>query len=80
MTLRWKDDQDKAVNRQIGSGYALKAVFGEAASVRMPGRIYICLPDDAKSFVAGTFDAEIKKAPPPKAKKTQAPKTPKPGA
>ena len=29
---------------------------------RIPGRIYLCLPDEAKSFVAGTFDAEIKPA------------------
>ena len=79
VTLRWKDDQDKSVNRQIASGYALKAVFGEAANGRIAGKIYICLPDDAKSFVAGTFDAEIKKPPPPKAKKPPAPKAPKPG-
>ena len=41
-------------------------VIGEAANGRMPGKIYICLPDENKSFVAGTFDAEIRKPPPPK--------------
>ena len=78
VTLRWKDELDKAVNRNIASGYALKAVFGEAASGRMPGKIYICLPDDAKSFVAGTFDAEIRKPSPPKVKKPKVPKAARP--
>jgi hypothetical protein len=78
VTLRWKDDQDKPVNRQIPSGYALKVVFGEAANARISGKIFICLPDEAKSFVAGTFQADIKKPPPPKAKKPQVPKAPKP--
>jgi DNA-directed RNA polymerase subunit RPC12/RpoP len=79
VTIRWKEEPDKAISRNINSGYALKAVFGEAAGGRMPGRIYICLPDDAKSFVAGTFDAEIKKAPPPKPKQPKGPQAPKPG-
>jgi hypothetical protein len=79
VTLRWKDDQDKPVNRQIGSGYALKIAFGEAANARISGRIFICLPDEAKSFVAGKFDADIKKPAPPKAKKPQQPKAPRPG-
>ena len=66
VVLRWKDAQQQSATETIGSGYALKVVFGVAANGRMPGQIYICLPDAAKSFVAGTFDAEIRKAPPPK--------------
>jgi hypothetical protein len=73
--LRWKDDQDKAVNHTVNDGYALKLVFGDAANGRIPGTIYVALPDDAKSFVAGTFNAEIRKPAPPKAK--QPPKTQK---
>jgi DNA-directed RNA polymerase subunit RPC12/RpoP len=78
VVLRWKDETDKPVNRNITSGYALKVVFGEAAGGRMPGRIYICLPDENKSFVAGTFDAEIRKPTPPKAKQPKVPKAPRP--
>jgi hypothetical protein len=66
VTLRWKGDQDKTVNKDFKGGYALKVEFGQASNGRMPGKIYLCLPDDSKSFVAGTFDAEIKKPAPPK--------------
>jgi hypothetical protein len=72
VTLRWKDDQQKPVNRSIPSGYAMKLVFGDAANARMPGSIYISFPDDAKSFVAGTFEAEIRKPTPPKPKQPKA--------
>jgi hypothetical protein len=76
--LRWKDDQDKAVNKTYNEGFALKVIFGEAANGRMSGKIYVALPDEAKSFVAGTFEAEIRKAFPPKAKQPKTPKTSKP--
>lgn len=66
VTLRWKDEAQKAVNEKIDSGYGLKVAFGTAANGRMPGKIYIALPDDTKSVVAGTFYAEIRKPPQPK--------------
>lgn len=72
--LRWKDAQGKQVTSKIAGGYALRLVFGQAANGRMPGKLYLALPDDEKSFVGGTFDAEIQKRSPPKPK---AP--PKPG-
>jgi DNA-directed RNA polymerase subunit RPC12/RpoP len=78
IVLRWKDEQQKAATRNINNGYALKVAFGEAASGRIPGKIYISLPDENKSFVAGTFNAEIKKAPPPKAKQPPGPPGQKP--
>jgi hypothetical protein len=73
LTVRWKDDQDKAVNQNITEGYALKVVFGQAVNSRIAGRIYLALPDDAKSFIAGTFDAEIRKPAPPKPPKAKGP-------
>jgi DNA-directed RNA polymerase subunit RPC12/RpoP len=76
VVLRWKDENEVAVTRNVPAGYALKVVFGEASGGRMPGRLYLSLPDEAKSFVAGSFDAEIRKANPPKPKQ---PKVPKPG-
>jgi predicted RNA-binding Zn-ribbon protein involved in translation (DUF1610 family) len=75
VVLRWKDAQQQPLTETINGGYALKLVFGEATNGRMPGKVYICLPDETKSFAAGTFDAEIKKAPPPK---PRPPKPPKP--
>jgi len=78
IVLIWKDDQRKPVRRNINNGYALKVAFGDAANGRIPGKIYISLPDENKSFVAGTFNAEIKKAPPPKAKQPPGPPGQKP--
>jgi len=74
VTLRWKNEQDKAVTKNYSEGYAMRVEFGEAANGRMPGKIFISLPDDAKSFAAGAFNAEIRKPPPPKQKQPKAPK------
>lgn len=74
--LRWKDDQQKAVHRKLSSAYAMRVAFGEAADKRITGKIYLCLPDEYKSFVAGTFEADIKKAPPPKPPKPKVPSNP----
>jgi hypothetical protein len=70
--LRWKDDQDKPVTRNFQQGYAMRIVFGEAANGRMPGQIYLALPDENRSFVAGSFDAEIRKPAPAKPKQPKA--------
>lgn len=78
VVLRWKDDQLKAVTKSINNGYALKVAFGDAANGRIPGKIYVSLPDEHKSFVAGTFNAEIKKPAPPKVKQPTIQKTTKP--
>jgi hypothetical protein len=74
VVLRWKDEQDKVVTQNVNRGYTLKLAFGEAADGRIPGKIYIGLPDDTKSFVAGAFNAEIRKPAPPKVKQSK-PKT-----
>jgi hypothetical protein len=66
IVLRWKDEQQQAATETIHNGYLLKVAFGQATNKQMPGKIYICLPDEAKSFVAGTFDAEIRKPAPSK--------------
>jgi len=66
IVLRWKDEQDQNRKQDFTSGYALKMIFGEAINARMPGKLFLAFPDEAKSFVAGTFEAEIRKAPPPK--------------
>jgi DNA-directed RNA polymerase subunit RPC12/RpoP len=78
IVLLWKDDQQKAARKNITEGYALKVAFGDAANGRIPGKIYISLPDENKSFVAGTFNAEIRKATPPKPKQPVTQKSPKP--
>jgi len=71
VTLRWKDEEEKSATKNIREGYALRLEFGQATNARMPARIYLCTPDDAKSYVAGTFIAEIRKVSPPKSKTPQ---------
>jgi hypothetical protein len=78
IVLRWKNDQEKALTENLTSGYAMRLVFGNPLEGHMPGRIYISLPDETKSFVAGTFDAEIRKPPQPKPKQPKAAPAPKP--
>jgi len=64
--IRWKDEAQKTRRQKITTGYALKVVFSDAAFQRIRGKIYLGLPDEYKSFVAGTFEAEIRKPEPPK--------------
>ncbi|MGO8929567.1 MAG: hypothetical protein ACLQU3_22095 [Limisphaerales bacterium] len=74
VVLRWKEAEQQPATETITDGYALRLVFGEATNGRMPGKIYICLPDAAKSVVAGTFDAEIRKPSPPETAPPSPPK------
>lgn len=66
VTVQRKEDPQHSGRRAFKSGYALKISFGLPANGRIPGRLFLCLPDAEKSFVAGTFDAELRKPPPPK--------------
>jgi hypothetical protein len=45
-------------------GYALRLDWGQISGNRLPGKIYLCAPDETKSYVAGTFNADIRKARP----------------
>jgi hypothetical protein len=46
----------------------LRPLIQPAAGGRLPGKIYLRAPDAMKSYVAGAFDAEIRKPNPPKNK------------
>jgi hypothetical protein len=74
VVLRWKNEEQKPATENINHGYALKVAFGQATNGHISGKIYLCLPDAAKSFVAGTFEAEIRKPPPPKPPTSKPPK------
>ena len=65
VVLRWKDDFQEPVTQHVHSGYAMKLMFGRIAEGRIYGRIYLAVPDDQKSFVAGNFEAEITRPPEP---------------
>jgi len=65
--VRWKEG--KATKEQsFTNGYALKLELGEIVGNRMPGKVYLCLPDENQTRIAGVFSAEIKKPAPPKPK------------
>lgn len=66
MVLRWKDEQGQSVTQDYHEGYALRLEFGAVADTRLPGKIYLAAPDDGRSYVAGTFDLEIRKPKPSK--------------
>jgi len=61
-----RDDPGERPQRNTPSGYVLRLQFGEVNNGRLPGKIYFCAFDGAKSWVVGTFEAEIRKAPPPR--------------
>jgi len=67
VTLRWKEG-DLSLRENFTNNYAMRLEFGQIADNRMPGKIYLCMPDGQKSYVAGTFNAEIRKPKPPKQK------------
>jgi hypothetical protein len=61
VVLGWKDGQGQPRREKLESGYALKLTFGPVVDGRLPGKLYLCLNDEARSFVAGYFEAEIRK-------------------
>jgi DNA-directed RNA polymerase subunit RPC12/RpoP len=64
VVMHWKDAERAA--QTFRSGYAMKIEFGPAANGALPGKIFLCLPDESRSWVAGTFRAEIHRPGPPK--------------
>jgi hypothetical protein len=67
VTLHWKDESDTKQNENFENNYALRLEFGSLTNNHLSGKIYLCLPDDQKSYLAGTFNADARK---PKPKKT----------
>jgi DNA-directed RNA polymerase subunit RPC12/RpoP len=61
VTLRWTGDDAKTLKENFTNGYALRLDFNKLASNHVSGRIYFCAPDDLKSYVAGAFNANIRR-------------------
>ncbi|HZT23390.1 MAG TPA: hypothetical protein VFB55_10815 [Verrucomicrobiae bacterium] len=59
VSLRWPD-HDRTEHDSLENGYALRLQFGSIQNNRIEGKIYFCAPDETKSYVAGTFTAEIR--------------------
>jgi len=65
VTMHWLDSGQSAME-DLEGGYALRLQFGQVAGNRLSGKIYFCAPDESKSYVAGTFNAQIRRPRPPK--------------
>jgi hypothetical protein len=63
--LRWKEGNQTG-RENFDGGYAMRLEFGALANSLLPGKIYLCTPDAAKSYVAGTFNVEIRRPRPPR--------------
>jgi hypothetical protein len=63
VSLFWREG-DMRIAEIFTNGFAMKLEFGTVYSSKLPGKIYLCLPDEAKSCIAGTFTAEIRNGPP----------------
>jgi len=58
--MRWKPERAGVTDTEVFmKGYAMKLEFGKKADGKLPGTIYLCLPDKHKSMVAGTFEAVL---------------------
>ncbi len=59
--MKWREDGEGVPSSEVFmSKYSLTLEFGQPTKEGLPGSIYLCLPDEKKSFVAGTFLATKK--------------------
>lgn len=65
VVIRWREGSTNRTET-FTNNFAMKLEFGAMKGSRMPGKIYICLPDAARSCVAGVFNAEIRRPAPPR--------------
>jgi hypothetical protein len=60
---RWKTNPDNPkaqfLQKAYTNGYAMKLEFGEIQGVTIPGKLYLALPDQEQSVVAGAFIARL---------------------
>jgi DNA-directed RNA polymerase subunit RPC12/RpoP len=63
--LRWQDGGEQQ-KTNFSDSYALRLDFGQPIGNRLPGKIYLCLPDEGKSYLAGAFIADLRKPRTPK--------------
>ena len=76
VVLHWMEGERKS--ETFRHGYAMKVEFGGITNNVIPGKIFLSLPDASQSWVAGTFNAEVRVpkprngwSPPPNMPRTQ---------
>jgi len=59
--LKWKPENSKVPKTKIFTkDYSMRLNLGTIKNGKLPGKIYLCLPDEMKSVVAGSFTAVVK--------------------
>ncbi|MGO8741694.1 MAG: DUF4190 domain-containing protein [Limisphaerales bacterium] len=59
--MTWHEG-DVVMTATYSKGYGMKLQFGQVVNRKVSGKIYLCLPDGSKSYVAGTFEVRILKS------------------
>ena len=59
--MKWKPENSKVPKTKVFlKDYSMRLDFGTTENGEIPGGIYLCLPDEMKSVVAGSFSARVK--------------------
>jgi hypothetical protein len=60
VVVSWRSQERLPPETQLYTAkYALRLEFGQESGGKLPGKVYLCLPDESKSCFAGTFAAEV---------------------
>ncbi|MCK4789264.1 MAG: tetratricopeptide repeat protein [Desulfobacteraceae bacterium] len=60
--MKWRPKNSKTPkSRVFMKGYSMRLEFGKTQDGKLPGKIYLCMPDEMKSYLAGSFTAIAKK-------------------
>lgn len=61
VVLMWREPgQSESSEQKFKDKYVLTLEFGQEKDKKLPGKIFLSLPDETKSNLAGTFEADIK--------------------
>jgi len=60
--MKWKPTgKDVPEQKSWMDGYAMQLEFGRMLNGKLPGKIYLCVPDEEKSFIRGTFEVSLRR-------------------
>ena len=59
--MKWRmEEKNIPETEMFMKDYIMRLDLGNIVDGTLPGKVYLCLPDDMKSFVAGSFEAIVK--------------------
>ena len=58
--MKWMPKNSKTPkSRVFMKGYSMRLEFGKTQGGKLDGKIYLCLPDEMRSYLAGSFTASV---------------------